>query len=58
MPSIPLHRYGLDAGPAGRASGLCAWDVGSEPWCASMNQKPKGEGTANEAGDNAKHCLF
>jgi hypothetical protein len=36
----------------------CAPEVGSEDWCAAMKQKPKGEWTANEAADYAKHCLL
>lgn len=36
----------------------CAPEVGSEKWCANMKEKPKGEWTANEAGDFAKHCLL
>lgn len=36
----------------------CAPEVGSEAWCADMKEKPKGEWTANEATDFAKHCIF
>jgi Protein of unknown function (DUF3012) len=43
----------LAAGMAG-----CAPEVGSERWCKNMAEKPKGDWTANEAGDYAKHCLF
>lgn len=32
--------------------------VGSERWCENMKEKPKGDWTANEAGDFAKHCIF
>ena len=32
--------------------------VGSESWCADLKEKPKGEWTANEASDFAKHCIF
>ena len=35
----------------------CA-EVGSERWCHSMKEKPKGEWTANEAADFAKHCIL
>lgn len=38
--------------------GACAPEVGSEKWCASMKEKPKGDWTANEASDYAKHCVF
>ena len=36
----------------------CAPEVGSDKWCAAMKETPKGEWTANEAGDYTKHCLF
>lgn len=36
----------------------CAPEVGSEAWCKQMKEKPKGDWTANEAGDFAKHCLL
>ncbi|HSG66581.1 MAG TPA: DUF3012 domain-containing protein [Gammaproteobacteria bacterium] len=36
----------------------CAPDVGSEAWCEAMDDKPKGDWTANEAADYARHCLF
>ncbi len=36
----------------------CAPEIGSKEWCADMKQKPKGDWTASEAADYAKHCLF
>lgn len=33
-------------------------EVGSEEWCGDMKQKAKGDWTANEAADFAKHCIF
>lgn len=36
----------------------CAAEVGSEEWCAEMKEKPKGDWSANEAADFAKHCVF
>ncbi len=36
----------------------CAPEVGSEKWCNNLKEKPKGEWTANEAADFAKHCIF
>jgi len=36
----------------------CSPEVGSEKWCQNMEQKPKGDWTANEATDYAKHCIF
>jgi len=37
--------------------GGCA-EVGSERWCKNMEEKPKGDWTANEAADYTKHCIF
>ncbi len=36
----------------------CAPEVGSEEWCQQLKEKPKGDWSANEAGDYAKHCVF
>jgi hypothetical protein len=36
----------------------CAPEVGSPEWCKSIEEKPKGELTLNEAKDYAKHCVF
>ena len=36
----------------------CSPEVGSDKWCKHMEAKPKGDWTANEATDYAKHCLF
>lgn len=36
----------------------CTPEVGSKAWCEQMQDKPKGDWTANEAADYAKHCLF
>lgn len=36
----------------------CVAEVGSERWCARLEDKPKGEWTANEAVDYTKHCIF
>ena len=36
----------------------CAPEVGSERWCENLKDKPKGDWTANEAADYAKHCVF
>ena len=35
----------------------CSPEIGSEAWCADMKEKAKGDWTANEAADFAKHCL-
>ena len=36
----------------------CAPEVGSEAWCQQLKDKPKGDWTANELSDFAKHCVF
>lgn len=36
----------------------CSPEVGSEAWCADLKEKPKGDWSANEAKDFAKHCVF
>lgn len=36
----------------------CAPEVGSPEWCKSVEEKPKGDLTMNEAKDYAKHCVF
>jgi Protein of unknown function (DUF3012) len=36
----------------------CEPEVGSEAWCNDLKEKPKGDWTANEAADFAKHCLL
>lgn len=35
----------------------CAPEVGSDRWCANMRDKPRGDWTANEALDYARHCI-
>ncbi len=36
----------------------CSPKIGSKEWCDDMKVKKKGDWTANEAKDYAKHCLF
>lgn len=36
----------------------CGAEVGSKKWCEGMESKPKGDWSANEAKDYAKHCVF
>lgn len=36
----------------------CSPEVGSKAWCENMEMKPKGDWTANEAGEYAKNCIF
>jgi hypothetical protein len=35
----------------------CSPEVGSEAWCDMMRAKAKGDWTANEAVDFARHCV-
>jgi len=39
------------------AVSACA-PVGSEAWCKNLEEKPKGDWTANEASDYAANCVF
>ncbi|MBV7315295.1 DUF3012 domain-containing protein [Shewanella sp. NIFS-20-20] len=36
----------------------CSPAVGSKAWCEQLDKKPKGDWTADEAGNYAKHCVF
>ncbi|MBU3070035.1 DUF3012 domain-containing protein [Aestuariicella sp. G3-2] len=36
----------------------CAPKVGSEAWCESMKEKPKGDWSTNDASAYAEHCIF
>lgn len=36
----------------------CNHEIGSENWCQMMKDKPKGDWTANDTADFAKHCIF
>jgi DUF3012 family protein len=36
----------------------CTPEIGSEKWCSQMKEKSKGDWTANEVTDFAKHCIF
>jgi hypothetical protein len=36
----------------------CAPEVGSEKWCAKLQEKPKADWSANELADYTKHCVF
>jgi len=38
--------------------GACAPEVGTQKWCEKMEEKPKGDWTANEAKDFAKYCVL
>ncbi len=36
----------------------CSPEVGSKEWCEDMEEKPKGDWTANEAAEFAKNCVL
>ena len=36
----------------------CAPEVGSERWCETMRDKPRGDWTANEALEFARSCVL
>jgi len=36
----------------------CAPEVGSRAWCEDMQDKPKGDWSANDAKAYAKYCVF
>ncbi len=36
----------------------CSPEIGSKAWCESVNDRSKGDWTATEAKDFAKHCLL
>lgn len=42
------------------AGGLmaCSPEVGSKEWCEDLKEKDKGQWTATEAKDFAKHCIL
>jgi len=52
-----LRRVGVIAGLIALIA-ACSPEVGSKEWCDAMKKKPKGDWTANEARDFAKHCIF
>jgi len=40
------------------ALAACEPEVGSDAWCKKMDDKPKGDWTANEAVDYTKYCIM
>jgi len=36
----------------------CAPEVGSDDWCAKLNEDPKGDWTVDEVTNYAKFCLL
>lgn len=58
---VSAARVGLVLGMLFLAGGLvtaCEPEVGSDEWCQDLKDKPKGDWTANEAADFAKHCVL
>lgn len=60
MTVTPRAKMGAMALVLAFTAGLsaCAPEVGSDAWCKQMKDKPKGDWTANEATNYAKHCVF
>ena len=52
-----LCRLGLIAGLLAFVA-ACSPEVGSKEWCEDMKNKPKGDWTATETADFAKHCIL
>ena len=48
----------LGFGLAALSLAACEPEVGSAEWCEMMQDKPKGEWSANAAMDFAKHCIM
>jgi hypothetical protein len=40
------------------AVAACAPEIGSKRWCAAMRDKARGDWTANEVLDYARHCVL
>lgn len=59
MENSNIHRI-MSVAVLGIFMGLaaCAPKVGSDAWCEDMQEKDKGDWTANEAADYMKHCAF
>ncbi len=57
---ITLRRFAILALALFAIGGLsaCSPEVGSKEWCEDMKEKPKGDWSANEAADFAKHCVL
>ncbi|MFI3245189.1 MAG: DUF3012 domain-containing protein [Ferrimonas sp.] len=36
----------------------CTPETGSQAWCEMMDKKAKGDWSANDVSDYAKHCIF
>jgi len=55
--SMMAVRAVLIAGLAAAVT-ACAPEVGSKRWCTAMRDKARGDWTANEALDFARHCVL
>jgi predicted benzoate:H+ symporter BenE len=53
---LPLAAVAAVAGIA--LLSACSPEVGSKEWCDALKEKPKGDWSANEAADFAKHCVL
>ena len=54
-----LHRIAVGAAVAVVLTlSACAPEVGSNRWCEAMSDKPRGDWSANEALDYARHCII
>lgn len=61
-PSVASRSFGRRAAWLGAllaaALSACEPEVGSERWCETMREKPRGDWSVNEGLDFARHCLF
>jgi DUF3012 family protein len=58
MPRTPASRVALLAAALlALAASACAPKMGTQAWCDKLQEKPKGDWTANEAADFLKHCV-
>ncbi len=58
MDSHKRYLLGLAVAVASLALAACAPKVGSERWCKAMDDKPKGDWSANDAASYTKHCVL
>ena len=58
MTGAAIARFAAVLGAVAFLSAACSPEVGSDEWCNDMKEKARGEWTANEAADFAKHCLL
>ena len=58
MTGAMIKRYSGDIGAVAVLLAACSPEVGSDEWCSDMREKAKGDWTASEAADFAKHCVL